>query len=234
MSRMSCPGFFASSAAAISRTRSITRLRFGAPGRAKFLLRCSRLRPTLFARSLVVTEWPECAIMASHAARCSVVVRPRVCGGSPSASRNRVEKACGRTRSRATLSSRPSTITSTNPSEAHLATEGVSEGRRGRIPKNGALGNSAAKAADFQVLSSGAPRSMSAASTSTRRNTDSSSSDDLVEMIFHRRRGKAERTRFRARSRSRCTTRVGNVDISLAAVTATRPLPRGRDPACLR
>ena len=73
--------------------------------------------------------------------------------------------------------------------------------RSGMIAKNGALGNSAANAAAFQVSSSGEPRSMIAASTRTRRKIASSSSDDRVEMIFHLRRGNAPRTRARALSR---------------------------------
>jgi len=201
MSRMSCPGFLASSAAATSRTRSITRLRFGAPGRAKFRLKCSRLSPTAFARSFVVTGRPECATITSQALRWSCVVSPSACGGSRSAWRKRVEKACGSTRSRAALSSIPSTIKSMKPSAAQRAAAGVSDGRSGSIAKNGALGNSAANAAAFQVSSSGAPRSMSDASTSALRNTDSSSSAERVEMIFHRRRGNAERTSARGRSR---------------------------------
>ena len=133
----------------------------------------------------------------------------------------------GGERSRAALSSIPSTMKSMNPSPAHLATAGVSEGRSGRIPKKGALGNSAANEAAFHISSSGAPRSMRAASTMTRRNTDSSSSADRVEMIFQRRRGKAERTSARARSRSRCTTSVGIDELSVAAAT-----PRLRRPRC--
>ena len=203
MSRMSWPGFFASSAAAISLTRSMTRLRFGAPGFAKFRLRCSRLKPTAFASSFVVTGRPECATITSHALFWSGVVRPSVGGGSRSAWRKRVEKACGCTRSRAAFSSIPSTMTSMNPSPAQRAAAGVSVGRSGMIAKNGALGNSAANAAAFQVSSPGEPRSMSAASTSTLRKTASSSSAERVEMIFHFRRGNAARTSARARSRSR-------------------------------
>ncbi|MEA2706498.1 MAG: hypothetical protein QOH22_1286 [Gemmatimonadaceae bacterium] len=217
MSLMSWPGFLASSAAATRRTRSITRLRLGAPGLAKFRLRCSRLRPTVFASVVVVTGRPECATTTSHALRCNGVVSPRDWGGSCKAWRNRVEKACGNTRSRAALSSIPSTMKSMNPRAAHRATAGVSEGRSGRIPKNGALGNSAANAAAFHISSSGEPRSTSAASTSTRRNTDSSSSADRVEMIFQRRLGNADRTRARARSRSKWTTSVGIAELSAAA-----------------
>src|SRR5256714_643403 len=223
MSRMSCPGFFASSAAAINRTRSITRFRLGAPGFAKFRLRCSRLRPTALASSFVVTGRPECETITSHALFWSGVVSPSVCGGSPSACRNRVEKACGLTKSRAAPSSIPSTIRSTNPKPAHRAAAGVSDARKGMIAKKGVLGNSAAKAADFHVSSPGAPRSMSAASTNTRRNTASSSSAERVEMILHRRRGNAARTSAFARSLSRWTTSEGKADPSPAAVTFSHP-----------
>src|SRR3954470_1222845 len=106
----------------------------------------------------------------------------------------------------------PSTMTSTNPRPTDRDTAGVSVGRSGMMAKNGVLGNSAAKAPDLQISSSGAPRSISAASTSTRRNTASSSSAERVEMIFHFRRGNAARTRARARSRSRRTTSDGKVE----------------------
>src|SRR4051812_3091580 len=190
----------------------MTRFRFGAPGRAKLRLRCSRLRPIAFASSFVVTGRPECATTTSHALFWSGVVSARVWGGSMRACWKRDENAWGWTRSRAPLSSMPSTITSMKPSPAQRATAGVSVGRRGSIAKKGVLGNSAAKAAAFQISSSGAPRSISAASTSTRRNTASSSSAERVVMIFHFRRGKPARTRARARSRSRRTTSVGIVD----------------------
>ena len=88
------------------------------------------------------------------------------------------------------------------------------------MAKNGALGNSAANAAAFQVSSPGAPRSTTAASTSSLRNTASSSSAERVEMIFHRRRGNAARTRARARSRSRWTTSEGRVDPFVPDVTS--------------
>src|SRR3954465_11409643 len=129
-----------------------------------------------------------------------------------SACLNRDENANRWTRSLAPVSSMPSTMTSMKPSATQRATAGVSVARSGINAKNGALGNSAAKAADFQMSSSGAPRSMSAASTRTRRKTASSSSAERVVTIFHFRRGKAARTRARARSRSRRTTTVGIVD----------------------
>src|SRR5438105_7491086 len=117
-------------------------------------------------------------------------------------------------RSRAAFSSTPSITRSMNPSPAQRAAAGASDARSGMIAKNGALGNSAANAAAFQVSSSGEPRSMIAASTSTRRKTASSSSDERVEMIFHFRRGNAARTSARALSRWRWTTSEGRFEPS--------------------
>jgi hypothetical protein len=53
-------------------------------------------------------------------------------------------------------------------------------------------------------------------------------------MIFHLRRGKADRTSARARSRSRCTTSAGNGD-PFADECKLRPLlPRRRGQASLQ
>jgi len=173
-------------------------------------------------------------MITSHALFWSGVVKPSVWGGSPSAWRKRVENACGCTSSRAALSSIPSTITSMKPSPMQRAADGVSDGRSGVIAKKGALGNSAAKAAAFQVSSPGEPMSISAASAKTRRKTASSSSAERVVMIFHLRRGNADRTSARARSRSRCTTSAGN-GVPFADEGKLRPLlPRRRGRASLQ
>ena len=55
------------SAAAMSRTRSITRFRFGAPSAAKVRLKCSRVTPRTSASTCVRTGRPDQATMQRHA-----------------------------------------------------------------------------------------------------------------------------------------------------------------------
>ena len=222
MSRTSSPEFFASSAAPIIRTRSITRLRFGAQGAEKCRERCSRLTPTSRASAAVRTGRPADARIPFHVASCISVLKPRDWGGSLRAAANRAEKVRGATRSLATESSIPSTRMSLNSRAAERATAGASVARRGEMPKNGALGNSCARDAIFQlssfaeaaarcaalptasppalVAAAADPMSTRAASMSTVRNASLNSEMSRAVMILHFRFGNAARTNARARS----------------------------------
>src|SRR6185437_9233972 len=70
-SRKSYPGFLASSAAANSRTKSITRLSVacGFPVCPKLRLKCSRVTANVLANSCVLTTRPARAAMKRHALR---------------------------------------------------------------------------------------------------------------------------------------------------------------------
>jgi hypothetical protein len=244
MSRMSRPGFFASSAAPIILTRSITRLRFGAPGAEKCRERCSRLTPTSLASTAVRTGRPADPRTERQVASCISVLRPSDCGGVASAFTNRDVKVRGATRSLATGSSIPSARMSQNSSAAHLATAGASVARSGVIPKNGALGNSCASDPIFQVSSlvadpdenaldpvasppalvdaAGDPTSISAASISIVRNTALNSDTSRAITIRHRRFGNAVRTNARARSRGVYASSVGSSSASATTLLDTR------------
>ena len=221
-SRMSSPGFFASSAAEIIRTRSMTRLRLGAPGAEKCRLRCSRLTPTSLASAAVRTGRPADARIDLHVASCIGLRRPSDAGGSLKAAANLDEKVRGPMRSRATASSIPSAMTSQNSRAAHRATAGASVARNGLIPKKGALGNSCARAPIFHVSSlvmlpvvtvpeaasppafaarTVEPTSTRAASTRVRRKTLLNSARSRTTTTRHLRFGNAERTSARVRSR---------------------------------
>ena len=231
---MSRPGFFASSAAEIILTRSMTRLRFGAPGVEKCRLKCSRLTPTSAASAAVRTGRPAPPRIDFHVARCIGVFNPSDTGGSANAAMNRAEKVRGATRSFATLSSMPSARTSQNSSDTHRAIAGASVGRRGVIPKKGELGNSWARLAIFHVSSADAtdipaaakpslidvapcapdPMSTSTASTSVRRSVFLNSPRSLRNTRRQRRFGNADLTNARARSRGVYATIVGRSSAS--------------------
>ena len=207
-SETSYPGFFASSAAAIRRTRSMMRLRLAEPPALKARLRCSRVTPNAAAMVSVRTERPPWATRNRQVARCRGPARPSAPGGSRRASVKRAVNVRGSTRSRSTPSSTPSVTRSATSAAAHRAAMPASLGRSGVSAKKGALGNSAASATACQASSLGACTSTTAASTRVSRKVRSSSAAVRVRARRQRRLGKADRASARALSRVAQTAMV--------------------------
>ena len=163
------PGSWPARPPPISRTRSMTRLRFGAPPAAKLRLRCSRVTPSASASAAVRTGRPACWTRYRHASSWRGLVEAERFGGAPRAAAKRIEYAWRNTSSRMASSSTSSTRTSANSSDAHWASTGPSAARSVVRAKNGTLGYSRANAAARQLSSWADPTSTIAASTSSSR-----------------------------------------------------------------
>src|ERR1035437_1676874 len=222
----SYPGFLASSAAAISRTRSMIRLRFGEPAAAKLRLRCSRVTFNCAATSSVRTVRPPYATIARQARSWIWLSRPSARYASCKAAPNRVVKLCGKTRSRTTPSSIPSTSTSANSSSTQRASTAVSATRIGLSAQKGTLGWSRASAAAFHVSSVGCATSTIAASTRDFLNAALNSPTVLASASLPRRRGKACLRTSRARARDANASTCGAMGYAMAgeATSGYRPL----------
>ena len=206
-SRKSYPGFLASSAAASSRTRSITRLSVacGVPACPKLRLKCSRVTASAFANSCVRTTRPARPAMNRQALRCIRVSKPSSRGGSARAVANLVEKPWTATACRSIPSSTPSARMSATPQFAHAAIAGASTARNGVTATNATLGNS--RASDVAAsTSSGPPRSTTTRSTSVACSLRSSVPSDRVIATRPSRREMLVRTNSRVRARGACAT----------------------------